>query len=260
MSEDGRRFRDAQSTPDGGNEALCTPDVPPMTRRMKPMSETVTCTSDEFLRDPEPWLDAMHSGKNVIVEPVNGGARMWLSGKPLSEINLEADEFAPKTPNEKRDHYADLLRHVDANSNRHPWYGPCDGLGRGGSCSECDRLCGTLFVIDAETAAKLEDAKVEENRRTAWAEVAGATTPYSSRAVRAAVEETERVRRHLVSEGLRQRKSYAQIARDIGISAASVANVCKRMWRDSAPNLPFGRWLFEARGCQLRDMRRRNPQ
>jgi hypothetical protein len=26
----------------------------------------------------------------------------------------------------------------------HPWYGPCDGLGENGQCSECDALMSAL--------------------------------------------------------------------------------------------------------------------
>ena len=40
----------------------------------------------------------------------------------------------------ERQHYESLIKHVEANSLRHPWYGPCDGLGSNGSCSECDNL------------------------------------------------------------------------------------------------------------------------
>lgn len=38
------------------------------------------------------------------------------------------------------DHYQSLIQHIEANAKRHPHYGPCDGLGEGGSCSECDKL------------------------------------------------------------------------------------------------------------------------
>lgn len=41
---------------------------------------------------------------------------------------------------EKTAHYNRLLAHVSANANRHSWYGPCDGYGPNGSCSECDRM------------------------------------------------------------------------------------------------------------------------
>lgn len=37
-------------------------------------------------------------------------------------------------------HYDNMKQHIEANSKRHPWYGPCDGLAEGGSCAECNNL------------------------------------------------------------------------------------------------------------------------
>jgi len=41
-----------------------------------------------------------------------------------------------------------MLAHINANSERHPWYGPCDAIGKDGSCCECDRMIGLLPTLE----------------------------------------------------------------------------------------------------------------
>lgn len=35
----------------------------------------------------------------------------------------------------------------------HPWYGPCDGLGLGGGCSECQRVAEVMPKVDNYAAS-----------------------------------------------------------------------------------------------------------
>lgn len=53
-----------------------------------------------------------------------------------------------------------LIRHVPycSHCGPHPWYGPCDGLGRSGECSECVRI--TEALRDAPPAADAVDPQV----------------------------------------------------------------------------------------------------
>ena len=40
----------------------------------------------------------------------------------------------------EKDHYRRLIEAVEEDAKRHPWYGPCDGLWEGGTCSECSAM------------------------------------------------------------------------------------------------------------------------
>jgi len=44
------------------------------------------------------------------------------------------------------DEFNQLITYKDP-SFLHPWYGPCDGFGSGGSCAECEELIGYLEDI-----------------------------------------------------------------------------------------------------------------
>lgn len=45
-----------------------------------------------------------------------------------------------------------------ANGEPHPWYGPCDGLGTCGECSECERRGGDSAMTDEQARGKDDSA------------------------------------------------------------------------------------------------------
>lgn len=49
----------------------------------------IVMTGAEYLQDPEKALGAMRRGLTVVVESIVGGARMVLSGQPLSAVHLD---------------------------------------------------------------------------------------------------------------------------------------------------------------------------
>lgn len=57
------------------------------------------------------------------------------------------------TPSYHQEHYASMLSHINANSERHPWYGPCDAMGNGGSCFECNRIIALIPSLERERDA-----------------------------------------------------------------------------------------------------------
>lgn len=44
---------------------------------------------------------------------------------------------------------AELTRHIDQNSLRHPWYGPCDSIADG-ACSECNKFPARIATLTEE--------------------------------------------------------------------------------------------------------------
>lgn len=65
----------------------------------------------------------------------------------------------PLTASYEREHYESMLRHIAANADRHPWYGPCDAQGEGGSCCECNRLVSIALALEARNAELVEALK-----------------------------------------------------------------------------------------------------
>ena len=49
-------------------------------------------------------------------------------------------------------HYDSLIAHIEANSSRHPWYGPCDAMGDNGSCYECDKIIARVRDLERQLA------------------------------------------------------------------------------------------------------------
>ncbi len=71
------------------------------------------------------------------------------------QYRVDVARKAVASGSDNSEHYQQLIAHVDANARRHPRYGPCDGLGDNGSCSECDRLSSLNPATPAQGEGKL---------------------------------------------------------------------------------------------------------
>jgi hypothetical protein len=77
----------------------------------------------------EPTPERLRELADLLERPTKDGARIAREGMRDCADAWEAD----------RAHRDRLVRGVEHDGKRHPWYGPCDGFADGGCC-ECDRL------------------------------------------------------------------------------------------------------------------------
>lgn len=137
-----------------GDKALPLGQQPEDSDSLNALREKSWPTSEEWDKAVEDYKACSRMLGMLNVEELgkafSDGAGWMFRNRPQSSLQSSAstrpeEGRSPKSVTStsaglEEKHYRELMKHVTANAARHPQYGPCDGLGKDGSCSECDRL------------------------------------------------------------------------------------------------------------------------